>query len=92
MGFWKAEEFQKFAYPISEVFSVGLLSDEHCEAWECLARLVEFCTVKAETDGQLTAAIFQEIVQRYNILVEESQGLNSCLLAVITLLISMKMC
>jgi len=53
MGFWKAEEFQKISYPISEVLLGGLLTDEHYEAWECLAHIVEFCIVKKEMDGQL---------------------------------------
>ena len=79
MGFWKAEEFQKFPYPISEVLLGGLLPDEHCEAWEYLAGLVEFLYCQGGNGWTVdSTAIFQEIDLRYDILVEESQGLNSC--------------
>lgn len=42
IGYWKAEEFQKFAFPISEIILGGLIPEEHFEAWECLARTVEY--------------------------------------------------
>ena len=79
MGFWKAEEFQKFAYPISEVVLGGLLPDQHYEAWECLARIVEFLYCQGRNGWTVdSTAIFQDMVLRYNIMVEESQGLNAC--------------
>ena len=79
MGFWKAEEFQKFAYPISEVLLGGLLTNEHFEAWECLARIVEFLYCQGRNRWTVdSAAVFQQIVLRYNISLEESQGLRAC--------------
>ena len=79
MGFWKAEEFQKFAYPISEVLLGGLLTNEHFEAWECLARIVEFLYCQGRNGWTVdSAAVFQQIVLRYNISLEESQGLRAC--------------
>lgn len=79
MGFWKAEEFQKFAYPISEVLLGGLLTNEHFEAWECLPRIVEFLYCQGRNAWTVdSAAVFQQIVLRYNILLEESQGLRAC--------------
>lgn len=79
MGFWKAEEFQKFAYPISELLLGGLLMDENYEAWECLACIVEFLYCQGRNGWTVdSAAIFHQIVLRYNILPEESQGLNAC--------------
>lgn len=78
MGFWKAEEFQKFGYPISKVGLGGLLPDEHQEAWECLACIAEFLYCQGRDGWTVhSAAIFQEIVLRYKILVKESQGLNA---------------
>ena len=79
MGFWKAEEFQKFAYPISEVLLGGLLTNKHFETWECLARIVEFLYCQGRNGWTVDfAAVFQQIVLRYNILLEESQGLRAC--------------
>lgn len=42
IGYWKAEDFQKFAFPILEVVLGGLISEEHFQTWECLARIVEY--------------------------------------------------
>ena len=79
IGFWKAEEFQKFAFPISEVVLGGLLSEEHFEAWECLARVVEFLYSQGRNGWTVdSTAVFHRTVLRYNVLLEESQGLSSC--------------
>ena len=79
IGFWKAEEFQKFAFPISEYVLGGLLPNNHFEAWECLVRIVEYMYCQGRSGWTVdSAAIFQEMVLRYNVLVEETQGLRSC--------------
>jgi len=39
MGYWKAEEFQKLAYPASEF---GLLDGEEYKVWAPVPRMVEF--------------------------------------------------
>ena len=57
----------------------GLLTNEHFEAWECLARIVEFWYCQGRNGWTVdSAAVFQQIVLRYNILLEESQGLRAC--------------
>ena len=79
IGYWKAEEFQKFAFPISEVILGGLISEEHFESWQCLARIVEYLYGQGRNGWTIdSTAIFHEAVLRYNILIEESQGLTSC--------------
>lgn len=35
IGYWKAEDFQKFAFPVSEVVLGGPISEEHFQTWEC---------------------------------------------------------
>lgn len=79
IGYWKAEDFQKFAFPISEVVLGGLVSEEHFETWECLARIVEYLYCQGRNGWTIdSTAIFHETVLRYNILLEESQGLTYC--------------
>ena len=79
IGYWKAEDFQKFAFPISEVVLGGLVSEEHDETWECLARIVEYLYCQGRNGWTIdSTAIFHETVLRYNILLEESQGLTYC--------------
>lgn len=79
IGYWKAEDFQKFAFPISEVILGGLLSEEHFESWECLARIVEYLYCQGRNGWTIdSTAIFHKAVLRYNILIEECQGLRYC--------------
>lgn len=79
IGYWKAEEFQKFTFPISEIILGGLIPEEHFEAWECLARIVEYLYCQGRNGWTIdSTAIFHEAVVRYNILIEESQGLTRC--------------
>ena len=33
LGYWKAEDLQKFTYPASEFILGGLIPDEHYHAW-----------------------------------------------------------
>ena len=42
MGYWKAEEFQKLAYPASEFVFNGLLDGEEYKVWAPFPRMVEF--------------------------------------------------
>ena len=42
LGYWKADDFNKFAFPTSEVVLNGLLSHDQQEEWLCIARMVEF--------------------------------------------------
>ena len=41
IGFWKAEEIQKFAYPPSQLVFGGVLSDEEYDLWLAAVRIVE---------------------------------------------------
>lgn len=41
MGYWKAEEFQKFTFPASEYVLDGILPDEHFNVWQLIVRITE---------------------------------------------------
>ena len=41
IGYWKAEEFQKFSYPVSEYVLGGLLPDSYYHAWIGIVRITE---------------------------------------------------
>lgn len=42
LGYWKADDFNKFAFPASEMVLSGLLSLDQQKEWLCIARMVEF--------------------------------------------------
>ncbi|PFX17367.1 hypothetical protein AWC38_SpisGene18303 [Stylophora pistillata] len=41
-GYWKAEEYKKFAFPASEVALLDHLSQTQAQEWLCLCRIVEY--------------------------------------------------
>eukprot|EP00731_Ephydatia_muelleri_P008790 Em0004g1128a len=41
LGFWKAEEFQKFCYPASEYILGGILPDHEYHVWVLIVRITE---------------------------------------------------
>jgi len=79
LGHWKAEDLQKFVYPISEVILDGLLPDEYYHAWITLVRITELIYNKGRksltSDDQ---EILKRLIARHNILTEETEGLKSC--------------
>ena len=50
IGYWKAEEYQKFTYPASEYVLGGLLPDSYYHAWIGLVRITEM-VYKTGRDG-----------------------------------------
>lgn len=42
MGYWKAEEYQKLAYPASEFVFNGLLNEGEYKIWAPIPRMTEF--------------------------------------------------
>ena len=41
MGYWKAEEYQKFSFPASEYALGGILPDSHFHVWILIVRITE---------------------------------------------------
>lgn len=78
-GFWKAEEYRKFAFPASEVVLSNVLPDEEKEIWTIVARLTEMHFYSGRsgwTDDMIEHSL--QLAKRFNILVEEIQGLHMC--------------
>lgn len=78
-GFWKAEEYKKFAFPASEVVLGTLLPDDEQEIWTIVARLTEMHFYSGRsgwTDEMIQHSL--QLAKRFNILVEEIQGLHMC--------------
>lgn len=79
IGYWKAEEYQKFTYPASEYVLGGLLPDSYYHAWIGLVRITEM-VYKTGRDGWTDddSELITKLIQRHNILTEESEGIKSC--------------
>ena len=87
MGYWKAEDFRKFAYPASEYCLGGLLPDQEYHAWVLLARITEllFNTGRVSWTENDSNLLYQ-LIARHNILTEEVQGVKSCVVTLHNLL------
>jgi len=83
MGFWKAEEIQKFAYPASEMIFSGILSDKEFEVWFAAVRIVE-CLYGCGRNGidQEMLCTLKRLVWRHYILTEELHGSKSYVISV----------
>ena len=78
-GFWKAEDYQKFAFPASELVLGGLINYQDYEVWQTLPRIVEFLYYQGRNGWNIdSATVFKDMCIRYNILLEERYGLSSC--------------
>lgn len=87
LGHWKADDFNKFAFPASEVVFNGLLSLDQQEEWLCIARMVEFVQNHARHGWtESDADTFREMALRYAILLEDRRGPTVCTMIVDNLL------
>ncbi|KAL5467065.1 hypothetical protein EMCRGX_G031241 [Ephydatia muelleri] len=79
LGFWKAEELQKFCYPASEYVLGGILPDDEYHVWILIVRITEMIfqigrSGWSDDDIQL----LKQLILRHNTLTEEVEGLKSC--------------
>ena len=74
-----AEEWQRFAFPVSEMLLHDIVSTTDFAIWQCLARVVEY-TYGQGRDGwtEEAAHTVHRFCLRHNILLEESYGLRAC--------------
>ena len=88
-GYWKAEDFNHFAFPAMEACLGDMLQNDP-EAREilcCLARIIEFFSNHARNGwSEADACTFHEMCVRYALLVEESHGVESCVITLHNLL------
>ena len=86
IGYWKAEEFQKFAYPASEFVLGGLLPDSYYHSWVLFVRITEM--VYNTGRNGFTAddlELFTKLIRRHNILTEAAEGVKSCVVTLYNL-------
>jgi len=87
LGYWKADDFNKFAFPASEIVFNGLLSHDQQEEWLCIARMVEFLQNHARHGWtENDAETFHKMALRYAILLEDRKGPTACTMIVHNLL------
>ena len=83
-----AENYNKFAFPASEVALVNHLSNVQAEEWLCLCRIVEFLQNHARDQWlESDAETFHLIAIRYGVLLEEYYGPTACHITLHTLLL-----
>ena len=87
VGYWKAEDFQKFTYPASECILGGLLPDEHYHVWITLVRITEII-FNTRQDGLSSTdlMLLERLILRHNVLTEETEGMKSCVVTLHNLL------
>ena len=79
LGHWKAEDLQKFVYPISEYILEGLLPDDHYHVWLTLVRITELIYNTGRQGFTVEdREVLKKLIARHNILTEETEGLKSC--------------
>lgn len=86
-GYWKADDFNNFAFPTSETVLSGLLSLDQPKEWLCITRMVEFLQNHRRhgwTESDVDA--FQEMACRYAILLEDPNGPTACTMIIHNLL------
>ena len=79
LGFWKAEELQKFAFPASKYVLGGVLLDEQYRIWILAVRITELVFGSGrEGWTQEMLDLAKNLILRHNVLVEETQEIKFC--------------
>ena len=80
LGYWKAEDYQKFAFPASEVILSDQMPADQFQCWKLLVQMVQMVFNVCRTYGwqEKDIQLFRNLAWRHNILVEETFGLNAC--------------
>ena len=87
LGYWKAEDFQKFTYPASEYILGGLLPESDYHVWITFVRITELVFNTGRngwTDEHIH--LLKNLIFRHNVLTEEREGLKSCVVTLHNLL------
>ena len=88
-GYWKAEDFNHFAFPAMEAYLGDMLQNdpETQEVICCLARIIDFLSNHARNGwSHADACTFHEMFLRYAVLVEEAYAVQSCVITLHNLL------
>ncbi|XP_020896396.1 uncharacterized protein LOC110235289 [Exaiptasia diaphana] len=82
LGYWKAEDYQKFAFPASEVILSGAIPDEDFLCWKLLVQMIQMVFSCCRNTGWTYEDIelFGKVAWRHNIISEETFGLAACVI------------
>ena len=87
MGFWKAEEYQKFTFPASEYKPGGTLWDEYYHSWIPIVRVKEMIFSCGRSGWTLESLkLLKRLVWRHNILTEDVESLSICVISLHSLI------
>ena len=80
LGYWKAEDYQKFAFPASEVVLSDQMPPQEFQCWKLLVQMVQMVFNVCRTHGwqEKDIELFRNLSWRHNIMVEETFGLDAC--------------
>ena len=87
MGFWKAEEYQKFTFPASELILDGAIPEENYQAWILIVHITEliFNTCRSGWTSE-SVEMLRMLIWRHNVLTEEFEGFQQCTISLHNLL------
>ena len=82
LGYWKAEDYQKFCFPASEVILYDQMPANEFQCWKLLVQMVTMVFNCCRTHGWTYKDIelFSKLAWRHNIMVEETFGLDACVI------------
>ena len=80
LGYWTSEEYRKFSL-VAQVVLRGLVPDSEYHIWYLIARMTEL-VYNTGRDGWSKNDIcyFERLAKRYNILVEDTLGVQCCVI------------
>lgn len=77
LGFWKAEELQKFGFSAAECGLSELVSDDEYQIWWLLSRIMELIFSTGRSGFTLAEIrLLDALVKRHNVLVDETHGIQ----------------
>ena len=88
LGYWKAEDYQKFCFPASEVILYDQMPADEFQCWSLLVEMVTMVFNCCRTHGWTYRDIklFIKLAWHHNILVEEVFGLEACVVTELNLI------
>jgi len=79
MGYWKAEEYQKFTFPASEYVLGGALPEQNYHTLILMVTIVELVFSCCRTGwSPESLQLLNKLIWRHNALTEEVEGLKNC--------------
>ena len=82
LGYWKAEDYQKFFFPASEVILNDLMDAKEFQCWTLLVQMIQMVFNCCRLNGwrEEDIELFNNAAWRHNIMVEETFGLAACVI------------